>query len=175
LLEAAEKIRKIHYQKAEPIPDQGETGKMELVIHYITSIDPIELPITDDKSLALALVQDSRTWAAWNYYVTFIIRESIKYACSAEGENNKSQAESLDGPQNHYKEGDAASAKASLEGPQNNDDNQSAKEKQQSEESKIDEDASSFSYKLLDIRFPSFQKNAPRQQKFTVMIRVLNE
>ena len=63
--------------QAGPKSERGENVKMELQMHYITSIDPIELPITDDQSLAQALVQNSRTWAAWNYYVTFIIRESI--------------------------------------------------------------------------------------------------
>ena len=106
--------------------------------------------------------------------MTFIIRESIDYASYCEGENNESHAESLDGPQNRLKEGDAGSAKASLEGPQNNNDYASSK-KNLSEENKMDEDASSFSYKLLDIRFPSFSKNSPKQHKFTVMIRVLNE
>lgn len=42
--------------QAGPKSERGENVKMELQMHYITSIDPIELPITDDQSLAQALV-----------------------------------------------------------------------------------------------------------------------
>jgi len=45
-------------------------------------------------------LEDAKTYAAWNYYVTFIIEEKLlKPDIKSKDENDqKSEAESLDGP-----------------------------------------------------------------------------